>query len=343
MNSSITSSSNSSRSACSSRPAASKASIASTRFLRSRCSTCSDSSSRERALELLLGRAEGAQEQRQRVAARVVAREPASRELALDVGDQRHSNPGRLSPPRTCQCRWNTVWPPPGSDVDDHAVVLEPGQPAVSATKRSMRPASSSGKSSTSRNVSTWRSGRTRRCVGAFGAMSRIATKPSAAWTWSPSADEHAEEAVGIRRQRRAPPPPRPDRAGAARSCRRRRRRARACSRPHTRGRAGRRARRRSLPTRARQRRRESSSESARSRAPRSRLTAGGTVSSSAVRVPGRGEYGKTCTFVIPTRSTSASVRSNAASSSAGKPTITSVVRLKPASGASRRSNCDAV
>ena len=38
----------------------------------------------------------------------------------------------------------------------------------------------------------------------------------------------------------------------------------------------------------------------ARSRALRSRFTAGGTVSRAAVAVPGRGEYGKTCTFVIP-------------------------------------------
>src|SRR6188508_1849350 len=51
-----------------------------------------------------------------------------------------------------------------------------------------MRAASSSGNASTSRNVSTWRSGRTSRCVSAIGAMSRIATKPSARETWSPSA-----------------------------------------------------------------------------------------------------------------------------------------------------------
>src|SRR5262245_55488829 len=51
-----------------------------------------------------------------------------------------------------------------------------------------MRPASSSGKAETSLNVSTWRSGRTSRWVSATGLMSRIATKPSAAWTWSPSA-----------------------------------------------------------------------------------------------------------------------------------------------------------
>src|ERR1700675_4387531 len=37
-------------------------------------------------------------------------------------------------------------------------------------------------------NVSTCRSGSTRRCVSASGLMSRIATKPSALCTWSPSA-----------------------------------------------------------------------------------------------------------------------------------------------------------
>ena len=61
---------------------------------------------------------------------------------------------------------------------------------------------------------------------------------------------------------------------------------------------------------------------------------------------PGRGEYGKTCTFVIPARATTSSVRSNAASSSPGKPTITSVVRLKSVSGPTpaqvRRRPCSA-
>ena len=54
------------------------------------------------------------------------------------------------------------------------------------------------------------------------------------------------------------------------------------------------------VPTFDSQRRRQSSVESARKRAPRSFFTAGGTVSAAAVTVPGRGEYGKTCTFVIP-------------------------------------------
>ncbi len=60
-------------------------------------------------------------------------------------------------------------------------------------------------------------------------------------------------------------------------------------------------------------------------------------MSLSAVSVPGRGEYGKTWTFVIPAVSTRRSVAANAASSSAGKPTIASVVRLKPSASATRR------
>src|SRR5919106_5936236 len=61
-----------------------------------------------------------------------------------------------------------------------------------------MRFASSALNSPTSRKVSTWRSGRTSRCTSAFGLMSLIATKPSALWTWSPSATSlqkrHSEE-----------------------------------------------------------------------------------------------------------------------------------------------------
>ena len=54
------------------------------------------------------------------------------------------------------------------------------------------------------------------------------------------------------------------------------------------------------MPSFACQRRRSSSCASARSRALRSFFTAGATGSSPAVAVPGRGEYGKTCTFVRP-------------------------------------------
>src|SRR2546421_10243923 len=51
----------------------------------------------------------------------------------------------------------------------------------------SIRFASSCGNWSMSRNVSTWRSGMTSRCVSAFGLMSRTATNPSVSATWSPS------------------------------------------------------------------------------------------------------------------------------------------------------------
>src|SRR5439155_1348008 len=51
----------------------------------------------------------------------------------------------------------------------------------------SIRFASSGGNWSISRNVSTWRSGMTSRCVSAFGLMSRTATNPSVSATWSPS------------------------------------------------------------------------------------------------------------------------------------------------------------
>ena len=70
------------------------------------------------------------------------------------------------------------------------------------------------------------------------------------------------------------------------------------------------------MDSREAHRRRESSSESARSRALRSFLTATGTESCPAVTVPGLGEYGKTCTRLRLARSTTANVRSNAASSS---------------------------
>src|SRR5256885_8497622 len=50
-----------------------------------------------------------------------------------------------------------------------------------------MRLSSSAGNSEISRKLGMWRSGITSRCVSAFGLMSRIATNPSAAWTWSPS------------------------------------------------------------------------------------------------------------------------------------------------------------
>src|SRR5215470_19066150 len=50
-----------------------------------------------------------------------------------------------------------------------------------------MRCDSSDGNSEISRKLGTCRSGSTSRCVSAFGAMSRMATKPSPSCTWSPS------------------------------------------------------------------------------------------------------------------------------------------------------------
>ena len=68
----------------------------------------------EGALQVLLGGAKRIEDERERIAARIVARTAGVLQLTLDLRYQRHSNPGRLAPPRTCQCRWNTVWPPPG-------------------------------------------------------------------------------------------------------------------------------------------------------------------------------------------------------------------------------------
>ena len=56
-----------------------------------------------------------------------------------------------------------------------------------------------------------------------------------------------------------------------------------------------------------------------------------------AAGVPGRGEYGKTCTLPIARSSTTRAVRRKAASSSPGKPTIASVVRLTPGSASRAR------
>src|SRR4029079_15528358 len=68
----------------------------------------------ERALQFLLCGAEGVQNQRERVAPLVVAGAAGVLELPLDVGDQRHSNPGRLAPRSICEWRWTTFCPPPG-------------------------------------------------------------------------------------------------------------------------------------------------------------------------------------------------------------------------------------
>ena len=75
----------------------------------------------------------------------------------------------------------------------------------------------------------------------------------------------------------------------------------RACSRCRTPGRADRRGRGPWLPTfRLPGRRHAARRGRTRSRALRSRFTSAGTGSTVQVAVPGRGEYGNTCTFVTP-------------------------------------------
>src|ERR1051326_8836808 len=68
---------------------------------------------RERALKLLLRRAQAGEDEPQRVAPLVVVLEHRVLELLLHAVDQTHARP-RILPPRMCQCRWNTVWPAPG-------------------------------------------------------------------------------------------------------------------------------------------------------------------------------------------------------------------------------------
>ena len=143
--------------------------------------------------------------------------------------------------------------------------------------------------------------------------MSRMATKPSAACTWSPSGHEAAEEAV-ILRQRRAPPPP--ETPTAPRASHRpppSRRGATACSRRRSRdpGRSTRTTSLRADPT--------APTGAARivgcCAEPRAAFLldlAGAPGSSPAVRVPGRGEYGKTCTLVMPRSATTSIVRAKA-------------------------------
>ena len=170
----------------------------------------------------------------------------------------------------------------------------------------------------------------------AFGRCRGSRRSRRAVATWSPSPDELAEEAV--RQAARIPSSVTVGAADADELADAARRRATASSRRRSRGPAGRRARRpRRRASRASARRLASREPRAGARrAPSSPRLA--PVSAAAVAVPGRGEYGKTCTFVIPAAPTT---RERAArtprSSSPGKPTITSVVRLKSPSGSSRR------
>src|SRR4029079_7244877 len=67
----------------------------------------------ERALQLLLGGTQRGQHEAERVHTLLVALLHRLGEVFLDLGDQRHSKPSSPVPPRTCQCKWKTVWPPP--------------------------------------------------------------------------------------------------------------------------------------------------------------------------------------------------------------------------------------
>jgi pimeloyl-ACP methyl ester carboxylesterase len=65
------------------------------------------------ALQILLRRAQRREQKAQRIAARVVPREARLSQFVFHPFDQAHASP-LILPPRTCQCRWNTVWPAPG-------------------------------------------------------------------------------------------------------------------------------------------------------------------------------------------------------------------------------------
>ena len=66
------------------------------------------------ALELLLGRLEGVEDQAQRVAALGVARLHGLLQLVRDRLDPAHAILPVKPPLSTCQCRWKIVWPAPG-------------------------------------------------------------------------------------------------------------------------------------------------------------------------------------------------------------------------------------
>src|SRR5262249_24121758 len=142
---------------------------------------------RERTLELLLGRAQAGDDQAERVAPVGVARERRLLEVVLHARDEAHPGTPCRRPPRTCQCRWKIVCPPPSPTLAPTRLSSGPASRAVSRTKSSIFFTSSGENSQISRNVGTCRSGMTSRCVSARGLMSRTATKPSPLRTWSPS------------------------------------------------------------------------------------------------------------------------------------------------------------
>ena len=93
------------------------------------------------------------------------------------VGRSSHAHPRSSAAPEHVPVEVEDRLAAAGAHVHDDAVVLEPGVLGRLRDESSIawpRPWNSA----TSRNVSTCRSGITKRCVGAFGAMSRTATKP---------------------------------------------------------------------------------------------------------------------------------------------------------------------
>src|SRR5439155_26149198 len=107
-----------------------------------------------RTLELLLRRPQARQDQPQRVAPRGIPLLHRGRQRLLEPGDQAHRGRPLTSPPSRCQCRWKTVWPAPAPQKIISRYSSRSTDLAVSATKSSIRFASSSGSSPMSRKVS---------------------------------------------------------------------------------------------------------------------------------------------------------------------------------------------
>ena len=273
----------------------------------------------EQALKLLLGGLQRVQDEAECVTAILVARKAGGR-LVLDPLDQAHwplrghGFPRERDPKaKRCSCGLLeragdslSVGSSPehvpvemedrlaraGAHVDEDPIVLESGDTCGLRHEAGIRPASSSGKSEISLNVSTCRCGSTRRCVSEIGLMSRIATKPSALCTWSPCATsrQKRQSSGGDGRMpsfERDRAHRRPAHLGVQQP--RRVIRPVPAARPIDEHTVGRSHLRFPAPV-------AGSSESARSWLLRSFFTCGGTESSAAVAVPGRGEYGNTWT-----------------------------------------------
>ena len=176
--------------ACSSRPAARNASAASTRFLRSRWSTCSSSLSCQRPLQLLLGRAQAATGS---AAARRAASASRARIASVSSSsirrDQAHAGIPVIFAAEDVPVQVEDRLAAAGPDVDDArgSPRARPRAPCRRRTRASRFASSAGNCADLAERVDVALREHEQVDVGAFGAMSRIATKPSAAWTWSPS------------------------------------------------------------------------------------------------------------------------------------------------------------